>query len=218
MGSGRCPLSFIPLYMGSESIVVPRQKYGGYSDTSSEITLDSLTATCDHFEVVKKRLMNINDWGTISNRLADFQLTDSEGGNKFADPEEGDYIRINLPAPGTVLAGGYEWVKIEYIITKKSIMSDYESAAILVRPAPNPTINDQSTAHFFQDDATSTFLVRRDQIKITAEIHGRNEIPNINTFSVWDKIRNLIMYIGAILGFSKMQWKMLADGLVKLGG
>lgn len=160
--------------------------------------------------------MDINNWGQISNNLAEFKLTDAEGNLKMSRPEEGDHIRINLPAPGTAGSGAYEWVMIEYIVSKSSIMADYESAALLVRPAPNPVRGGGEIAHFFKDDATTTFLVRRDGNTIIAGVHGRNETPNTDVYTLLDSIRNIIVGIGAILGFSKVQWKSLVNGLISL--
>ncbi len=95
-------------------------------------------------------------------------------------------------------------------------MSDFDSAALLVRPSPDPQNSGHTTAHFFKEDATSTFMVRRDGNTITAEVHGRNETPNTDVNHFLDSVRNIIMSIGAILGFSKLQWKSLVQGLISL--
>ncbi len=200
--------------MANAGAVIPRQRGGGFSNTESEMSFASVADACNHFERVKERFLNINGWSDISNGLAEFRLTAPDGSPKAKDPEEGDYIRINLPAPPTATSGKYEWVKIEYIVSKKSIMSDYESVAILVRPAESPVDSEKGTAHFFKKDATSTFMVRRDNTTITAEVHGRNEKPNTDVTYLFDMLRNIFLSIGAILGFSKVQWKSLVNGLI----
>ena len=83
-----------------------------------------------------------------------------------------------------------------------------------VKPASNPTNADSETAHFFKDEASSTFLVKRDFKTIAAEVHGRNEKPNTDA-SIKDSIRNVLVALGAMLGFSTVQWKSLVKGLVK---
>lgn len=40
------------------------------------------------------------------------------------------------------------------------------------------------------------------------------QIPDVNHFV--NSVRNIIMSIGAILGFSKLQWKSLVKGLISL--
>jgi hypothetical protein len=45
-------------------------------------------------------------------------------------------------------------------------------------------------------------------------VHGRNEKPNTNSDAVADKIRNTLVGLGAIAGFSKIQWKNLVKGLI----
>ncbi|MES3018687.1 MAG: hypothetical protein V4721_12945 [Bacteroidota bacterium] len=195
---------------------IPKQKKGAQSNTISRVQHDSLSEACVHYAVVKGRLFDVNNWGEISNNLAEFKLADPVGNLKDGIPEKGDLIRINLPAPGTETSGDYEWVRIEYILIKKSIMADNESAAIIVRPAENPETKDGQTAHFFKEDATSTFIVERRSTTISAEVHGRNENPNTSVNSLYDKLRNLIVSIGAILGFSKVQWKSFVNGLIQL--
>jgi hypothetical protein len=195
--------------------VIPGQQSGGFNDTVSSLTLNSEGEALAHFEIVKARFLDVNSWGSISNSLAEFCLTDSKGRQKNGEPEEGDYIRINLPAPGTDSANSYEWVQVEYMIHKKSMLSDYESLTMLVRPAQEPLTGSKGTAHFFTEDATSTLMVRRDKHRIYAEVHGRNERPNTEVSSVLAVVRNVIMSLGAILGFSKLQWKALVNGLIR---
>ncbi|HTM97890.1 MAG TPA: hypothetical protein VL088_04070, partial [Pedobacter sp.] len=51
---------------------------------------------------------------------------------------------------------------------------------------------------------------------IQAEVHGRNELPNLKAGSIVDKARNAIIGLGAILGISVLQWKLLTKGIVSL--
>jgi hypothetical protein len=70
-------------------------------------------------------------------------------------------------------------------------------------------------AHFFDEQSSSSFVVKREGKKITGGIYGRNEKPNTDTEKLVDKIRNIAVAGGAISGLSKLQWKSLVNGLVK---
>lgn len=84
-----------------------------------------------------------------------------------------------------------------------------------MHPADSPLNNKKAVAHFFEPETSSTFVVKRNRSTIQAEVHGRNEMPNTHTDSVWDRIRNLFVAVGAMLGVSKLQWKSLVEGLIK---
>jgi hypothetical protein len=93
---------------------------------------------------------------------------------------------------------------------------DREFIMMRVRPASNPQASDPGVAHFFSNKATSNFLVMREKNVVTAAVLGRNEIPNTagNT-SLFDKLRNAVVGIGAALGLSNPQWKSLVNGILK---
>ena len=86
---------------------------------------------------------------------------------------------------------------------------------IRVRPAPSPVNDAPAVAHFFSDDATSSFVARLERKSVTAAVYGRNEKPNTKTDSFGDAARNIAIAGGAISGFSKVQWKSLVNGLTK---
>lgn len=193
--------------------ITPRQHSGGFSNTSSSITLGSPQLAQNHFQLVKARLLDINAWGEISNGMAEFQLTDPYGTEKTGHGVTFDLIRIKLPVPEP--EDKFEWVRIEEILHQRELDSSSEILAMRVRPCESPVDGSEFTAHFFKKDATSTFIVRYDHDQIIAEVHGRNEKPNSSVPSILDTVRNLFVGIFAILGFSKVQWKMLTKGLVK---
>jgi hypothetical protein len=145
---------------------------------------------------------------------ADFQLTDDTGNvvNRLA--EEGDYFRINIPGPGSATGEGFDWVKIESITESKTEDQDADLLAIKVHPASNPNNTNQDVAHFFKEDASSTFMVRRQGLTLSAEVHGRNEQPNTEAEKIIDKARNVMVAAGAMIGFSEFQWKSLVKGLL----
>lgn len=193
----------------------PSQKTGASSDTESEICLNSVSDAVRHFKTVKERLLDVSSWDKLNGmELASFQLMDTEGKEVFRHARKGDYFRIDLPGPGSEKGSGYDWVCIEDVDNAGNEATDEESVAIKVRPAANPTSNETETAHFFREDATSTFIVRRRGAVVSAEVHGRNEKPNTIGQSISDIIRNILFAVGAMLGFSKVQWKGLVNGLI----
>lgn len=194
---------------------IPVQHTGSKTNTRHHVQLHSINEAKKLFKTAKARLMNVSDWAEISKGpSADFQLTDRNGHKVSRPVQEGDHFRISIPAPGSDTGEGYDWVQVENILHENRWRKDYESVSIRVRPAPNPLKPDKDTAHFFNDDATSTFMVIREGTTVRAEVHGRNEAPNTRTGNLWDKIRNLGVGLGAILGFSKPQWKGLVKGLL----
>ena len=70
-------------------------------------------------------------------------------------------------------------------------------------------------AHFYTDEATSNFIVKREGTKVTAGVYGRNEKPNVKTETIIDKVRNAVVGTGAVTAFSKIQWKALVNGLLE---
>ena len=86
---------------------------------------------------------------------------------------------------------------------------------IRVRPAVPPIPQKIHVAHFFTNEATSTFCVERSGKSVRAAVFGRNEVPNIVQTGLWDSIRNFFVGIAAILGFNKPQWNKFVTGLLK---
>jgi hypothetical protein len=186
--------------------VIPDHNNGIQTNTESSVEFSSEDEAKEFFTTVKKRLLAINKWHEYAgSATADFQLTNETGDPVERKPGKNDHIKISIPGPGK----GKDWVQIE------AIEEDRDCMGIRVRPATDPTNKRKDVAHFFDDDATSSFLVKRENRKVTAGVYGRNEKPNTNTETVIDKIRNAAIATGAISGFSKLQWKSLVNGLVK---
>lgn len=191
--------------MGRDGLV-PEQKQGAQSDTESSVELITAEDAEKFFEVAKERLLSVNLWHQLAGwGSADFQLTDAQGNDVNRKVQVEDHFKIKLPGPGEV----YDWVQVESIEEKDNTLS------LRVRPCSDPGNKKGGVAHFFNDAASSTFVVKRMDKKITAAVHGRNEKSNTETGAVADKIRNTAVAIGAISGFAKFQWKSLVNGLVK---
>ncbi|WP_460475147.1 hypothetical protein [Emticicia fontis] len=193
--------------------IVPAQREGNAYDTISERIFPTEKLAKSHFHVVKDRLLAINHWHDLGGgEKATFELIDARGEHVERIPAIGDYIKIDIPGPMNQSGDGFDWVKIEDIMDDEEIHEEFIS--IRVRPSSNPQHNKGETAHFFDDSATSTFIIKRESNRITAEVHGRNEKPNLEEVSLMDKIRNTFVAFGGILGASKIQWKSFTDGLL----
>lgn len=195
-------------------MLVPVQFTGDKSTSKHSISMSSATAAQQKYLKAKDRLLSVNAWKKICGpHSADFQLTDQQGNPVQNKAAVGYYVRIDLPAPKN--KAGYDWVMIEAIEDKDSPTGNTNYIAMRVRPTQDPTDNSTQTAHFYEDSATSTFVVERIGMRITATVYGRNEVPNIKHNSLIDKLRNLLITISTVLGLQKPQWKSLVVGLLK---
>ena len=193
---------------------IPAQREGASYDTISEENFSTEKQAKAQFQISKQRLLAINYWHEVigSDKLI-FKLLDARAEHVERLPAIGDYIRIEIPAPMNNTGDGFDWVRIEDIVEDESVHEEFIS--ITVRPCANPLkVESEETAHFFDDSATSTFIVKRKEMKLKAEVHGRNEKPNIEGVGLIDKIRNTFVAFGGILGASKVQWKSLTEGLL----
>jgi hypothetical protein len=197
--------------------VVPVQKKGARSDTYYSIRAADENDAGDLFQNARMNLLNVNSWHALAGSGANFRLVNEKGEELCTLVEKGNYIRINLPGiPGTETGKGDEWVLVEKV--EEGNMKYHEYAAIRVRPAVPPFADKPETAHFFSEDATSSFYVVRNNNKITVSVSGRNEIPNTDTSNPLTWIRNVIVGLGAMLGFNKPQWKKLVKGIARKKG
>ncbi len=89
-----------------------------------------------------------------------------------------------------------------------------ESLGMRVRPSPPPGDAAGSVAHFYSEEATSSFTVTLEGRRVTAAIYDRNAKPN-PAGSLVDRMRHLVFGLGAVTGFSKYQWHQLVWGLLK---
>jgi hypothetical protein len=166
------------------------------------------------FATVSERLFQPHLWhGLAGSATATFALTDAAGNERTGRPSEGDHFRIDIPGPGPATGDGYDWVRVEAVEEQHDEAKD--CVIVRVRPATNPLNDKTDVAHFFSDEATSNFMVKREGNKVTAGVYGRNEKPNMKAEAVTDKLRNVTVGAGAISGFSKIQWKSLVTGLLK---
>lgn len=200
--------------------IIPEQHSGAKTDNEYSVTAKTVNEARELFQMVKERLQDVNQWHTrCGSASAVFRLTDDNGKEVNRKVQLGDHFKISIPAPEMVKktnAGeGNDWVVVEAIEDKSNSEEKTESFAIRVKPAGNPKIPDEEVAHFFKEDATSSFGVERNGNKVTTHVHGRNEKPNMTPDSVLDKARNALVALGAMAGFSNPQWKSLVKGLLE---
>jgi len=192
---------------------IPAQFTGDKSTSTYSVSTSSAASAKAIYERAKERLLQVNEWQKICGpHSAAFQLTDENGKPLFQKAAVGNYMRIDVPGPGAKAGTGYDWVRIEEITANDSPSGNSNYIAMRVRPAKNPL---GDTAHFYEDTATSTFIVERIGIKVTASVYGRNEVPNTSAGNWLDKVRNLLISLATVLGFQKPQWKSLVAGLLK---
>ena len=194
---------------------IPEHNEGSAVNVEDSVTLQNEAEAKHFFQQVKDRLLHISAWheyaGTLS---ADFKLTDQHGNEVERKPQKGDFFKINIPAPGLQTGEGYDWVRIEEIKEQADGMDEYTS--IRVRPTSSPVNEKPDVAHFYTEEATSNFIVKREGTKVTAGVYGRNEKPNVKKAeSLLDKVRNAVVGTGGVTAFSRLQWKALVSGLLQ---
>jgi len=194
--------------------IIPEQTSGVAIDASSYTDFSSVEEAKTFFQEARKRLLDINNWHRIAGNLsATFQLTDKNGNEADTEAKEGYFLKIDIPGPGSATGKGYDWVIIESI--ENTSTPAIESVGIRVRPAGNPMNTDKDVAHFYSQESTSSFTVTREGNRVTAAIYDRNTQSNAEASNLIDKVRDAIVGAAGIAAFSKVQWKLLADGLIK---
>jgi hypothetical protein len=193
--------------------IVPDNQSGASSDNEFSVQKIDAESATKLFQLAKARLLHVNRWHQLSGvASASFQLTDENGNETDRSAKLGDHFKIDIPGPGTITGNGKDWVQIEAIEEHSTEESDV--IAMRVRPTSNPQSSKEDVAHFFSEEASSTFSITRNGNTVTAAVHGRNEKPNLKSDSLIDKIRNAVIGSTAIAGMNKPQWKSLVKGLL----
>jgi hypothetical protein len=199
--------------------IVPPQQEGSQKDIDHIVEAADENDARKLFMIARNRLVNVNHWREYAGPLsATFRLTDANGHEVDRTAENGDHLKIDLPAPGPAGGGGFDWVRIEAIEDRSNADGRDEYIAIRVRPTSDPQKKTDGIAHFFTDEATSSFVLERNGSKVKAAVFGRNESPNTQTSNVIDKVRNAVVGTTAIAGFASVQWKNLIKGFIETKG
>jgi hypothetical protein len=195
--------------------LIPVNEKGKPTDLEYSVTLASLDEARSSYMRAVQRMQNPGIWHDLAGwASASFKLVNAQGLECYRPASEGDYIRIDVPGPGPEEGGGYDWVKVEKVEEYIGSNREEEWTGMKVRPCNNPRSATLDTAHFFREDATSTFIMERKGNQVTAFYHGRNELPNTATPKLADNIRNAMVAAGAIIGLSETQWSALSKGFL----
>src|SRR6476646_1484964 len=147
-----------------QTSIIPEQKEGKHNDLSESRSFPSNAAAADFFDLVASRLLQPGRWSALAGSgSAIFELVDQRGTPLARVPQKGDYLRIDLPGPGSVSGEGYDWVRVDEIERKGDAASPGSLLAMRVVACGNPTSTKQdAAAHFFQEGASSTFELLRE--------------------------------------------------------
>jgi len=194
--------------------VVPAQFTGQEIEADATKELKDEAAAKSLYNVAKKKLLDVNNWNKIAGTItAKFQIIDEKGEEVTRDVRKGDYLRINIPGPGSKEGDGYDWVLVEEL--KEINRGSLQSVGFRVRPTENPFGEKNETSHFYSKEATSSFIICRENAHLISWIVDRNLLPNTESGSLVDKVRDVVVGVSAIAGLSKVQWQQLADGLIE---
>jgi hypothetical protein len=200
-------------YMKKENLI-PHQHTGVDSNTSCSIELATTAEAQEVFLHARDNLLHVNKWHDLSGpATAYFQLTDHTGKAADREVQPGDFFKIDIPGPGNAQTG-FDWVKVENV--EEQLTHSYHVwTAIVVRPASPPIPAIKRTAHFFSDQATSSFIVERKGTIVKVCVIGKNEKVNEQSQGWIDTMRNTIIAFADMLGFNKPQWKSLVKGILR---
>ena len=197
---------------------LPQQHTGRQTDFIHEKRYDKLELAHRAFQAASARMLSVNNWHEYAGAgSAKFTLCNNQGEEVEVMAEEGFFISIDLPGPGPDAGGGVEWVLVEKLSSDGGAHTAEEYVLMTLRPAADPRKDAAEIAHFYTDESTNTFIVRRDGMVVSAGAHGRNESPNNEDVDLHDKLRNTAIALMARVGLSGGQWQKLVDGLIEPG-
>ncbi len=192
---------------------IPVQKEGKNVDLEFSVAAQSLTSACSLYKTASMRLLYPYQWHELSGTgSAEFSIYGRDR-NNVKPVIAGDHLVIDIPGTAILPADNHDWVIVEDIQEDVIIQAD-ESIGLKLRASTDPHNSKDQTHHFFTESATSTLIIKRIDIAVTASYHGRNEKPNIETGNTVDNIRNGIVAFGALIGLSKLQWTALVKGIL----
>lgn len=193
---------------------LPVNKVGSKNNAVTFLKYETDNEALEKFRLLKQSLLNINRWNINSGKNpTKFFLYDENLGDKSSMAEENDLVKIKIPAPANKVGNGFDWVKI--IKIKEIDNNDFQAILIRMKPHYCPENKDKKIAHFYTNDATSTFILAKENKAIQLSVHGRNEIPNIKNIGFINSLRNYFVAKGGIFGGSKIQWQDFVEEFVK---
>ena len=201
--------------------IIPPEIKGKNINLENSVTLETKEEAEYTFKRACTRLLNPAVWHKLAGPAsAVFILTGDKGEEENRLAKEGDHFKIDIPGPGPATGNGYDWVRVELIEADTNPGEDEDSCGIKLRASIHPGTKGNETAHFFKEEATSSFVIRRKANTVTASYYGRNEMPNVATGKATDNIRNTMVALASIAGLSELQWAALLKGFLEkeIGG
>lgn len=193
---------------------IPLQREGEFHDVVSMHCAENIEMALRKFESVERRLISVNDWHSLSpNVKAKFQQFHSETHEPTSALKVGNFIRIEIPGPGNPSGNGYDWTKISDI----QIGSDNEILpffAMTIIPCAAPDTTENTVAHFYGDESSNTFVIRRIGDCLYTEVHGRNQLANTSDVPLLDSIRNKAIVLGSKIGIGSLNWLAFSEAIL----
>ncbi|RAU81788.1 hypothetical protein [Pontibacter arcticus] len=162
------------------------------------------------FKRSQEKLFDVNRWSELEGFNSTFTLYDANGNpaeNEVA--QEGFYMQIILPASPIE-----NWVRITDVRRQDNLVE------FTVHPSekPKPTNEGREvTQHFFVKEASSTFRVTKEGIKLAAFEIGKNETINNTGEEAGNRaLLNTLVAEGGWAGVQALQWDKLTRYLVHL--
>ncbi|WP_417431308.1 hypothetical protein [Halpernia sp.] len=163
------------------------------------------------FYKIETIFLNINCWGNLFYNATTFQVVDNFERKKNENIIVGDFVKIKIPGPPNTSGKGFDWVKVKEMDFSKS--KNCETLMIVLQPCSLPT-KKTFIAHFYTAESKSYFIIKKYQNKTSAEVHGRNEIPNYKNLPLINKLRNFFIANGGIFGLGKMNWEIWVKNIL----
>ena len=195
--------------------IVPPNEIGKKVDLHFSETGNSIEKAISIFKKARERLLNPAHWNEVAVvAMATIKVACETEGDLERPVKVNDYLMIDIAGPGPAAGEGYDWVKVESIEENVDPAAD-ESIGMKLRATANPHKKEEGIAHFFQESATSSFMITRKGATVNAAYYGRNEVPNSKAVKLTDKIRNTLIASAAFAGISELQWSALLKGFLK---
>ena len=168
--------------------IIPENSKGKSLDINRQVVEATLKEACKTFDRACKRLLNPPVWYLIAGELsAKFTLQKSDNKRDTKLVAVGDYLAIDVPGPGLKAGEGFHWVRVE-VLEENTEPYCYASIIMRLRASKNPCPKDAGIVHFFDGEATSTFIIKRMGKTVYESYYGRNEIANTANIPLLDKV------------------------------
>ncbi len=115
--------------------IIPPQHTGKDIESEAAVELSEDSEAVSFYAIAKKRLLQVKQWHELAGWVsATFQLTDGQGNETDREVQKGDYLRIDVPGPGSKEGDGYDWAKVEEL--KETAFENVHCIGFRVRRQP----------------------------------------------------------------------------------